>query len=264
MLGSRCTATCAGPERQCYAACRDGLEGSRQPTSQREARPSTRRTILSSPHAFRDTGRVTGTEARAFHPAVILGTAVGALVGGLASAASGALTTTGNVLVTAGATLIASAISWIASEQHGRGTAAVVFLLGLVAAVVGISQFQRPSANPGVIRFVGGCSPFQVFAQNRWAPYGTAVRSAPSILSKQIGAKDPNQSLAVNGWVHGTVAYPRNTPPWNSDVWFHLADGAGWVSFAGTRADPVSRDPTGLADGGPPAQTDPACEGDAQ
>ena len=29
----------------------------------------------------------------------------------------------------------------------------------------------------------GGCEPFGVYAQNRWAPLGTAVREEPNVLS---------------------------------------------------------------------------------
>lgn len=116
----------------------------------------------------------------------------------------------------------------------------------------------------GVIRLQGGCAPFIVYAQNRWLPYGAAIRTAPSVTSKQIASRDPNQAIPVDGWVHSGVAYPTNTPPWNNDVWFHLADGAGWVAFAGVRAQPVPQDPTGLGDGGPPAALDSGCQGSAQ
>lgn len=107
----------------------------------------------------------------------------------------------------------------------------------------------------------GGCPRFQIFAQNRWAPVGTAIREQPNVLSTQVGSYPGNMSIAVNGWVYGRAAYPTNTPPWNSNVWYHLADGAGWVSFPGVRATPTSPDPTGHARGGDPAPTPPACEG---
>ena len=121
-----------------------------------------------------------------------------------------------------------------------------------------------PSSTYGVISFSGGCAPYQVYAQNRWAPYGTAVRTEPNVLARQISAFDGNHSIAVNGWVHSSVPYPTNTPPWNSDVWFHLADGTGWVSFSGVRATPTAQDPTGYADGGTPAPTPATCQGSAQ
>jgi len=111
-----------------------------------------------------------------------------------------------------------------------------------------------------VVGFTGSCSRFRVYAQNRWQPYGTKKMNAPDPLSTQIGGFSPNQTIAVDGWVHGRVAYPNNQPPWNSDVWFHVADG-GWVSFAGVRALATSNDPTGLAGGGPEAAAPPSCEG---
>ena len=121
-----------------------------------------------------------------------------------------------------------------------------------------------PAAASPAVGMSGGCEPFQVFAQNRWDPVGTAIRAAPNVLSVQVGSFPPNMSISVNGWVHGRPAYVTNTAPWNNDVWYHLTDGAGWVSFAGVRATPVAHDPTGLADGGPPAALAPDCEGAVQ
>ena len=111
--------------------------------------------------------------------------------------------------------------------------------------------------------FSGGCEKFAVYAQNRWAPYGTAVRTQPDVLApKEDKSFAPNEVIAVDGWVHTSQpAYPTNTPPWNSDVWFHVANFDGWVSFAGVRAEPTAQDPTGRADGGPAAPTTQDCEG---
>lgn len=118
---------------------------------------------------------------------------------------------------------------------------------------------------PGVVGFSGGCDAFQVFAQNRWDPVGTVVRAQPNVISKQVGGFGPNQSIPVNGWVHGRPAYPTNTSPWNSDIWFHVADDSGWVSFPGVRATPVAHDPTGLSSyGGNPAATAAGCQGSVQ
>jgi hypothetical protein len=118
-----------------------------------------------------------------------------------------------------------------------------------------------PANSSAIVGMSGGCPAYQVFAQNRWAPLGTAIREQPNVLSTQVGGYQGNMSIAVNGWVYGRAAYPTNTPPWNSNIWFHLADGAGWVSFPGVRATPTSPDPTGLANGGDPAPTPAACEG---
>ncbi|MHB1595602.1 MAG: hypothetical protein ACYCU3_15655 [Streptosporangiaceae bacterium] len=127
------------------------------------------------------------------------------------------------------------------------------------------SPAAAASATSGEIAGMsGGCPKFQVFAQNRWAPLGTAIRSQPNVLSAQVGSFPGNMSIAVNGWVYGRAAYPTNTPPWNSNIWFHLADGAGWVSFPGVRATPTSPDPTGRANGADPAPTPQDCEGAVQ
>jgi hypothetical protein len=66
--------------------------------------------------------------------------------------------------------------------------------------------------------------------------------------------------MFVNGYVHGDVAWPLNSAPWNSDIWFHVADG-GWVSFAGVRAVPTTYDPTGHEDGGLAVKALPECQG---
>jgi hypothetical protein len=120
---------------------------------------------------------------------------------------------------------------------------------------------EGSEASSEIAGMSGGCPKFQVFAQNRWAPLGTAIRAQPNVLSTQVGSYPGNMSIAVNGWVYGRAAYPTNTPPWNSNVWFHLADGAGWVSFGGVRATPTSPDPTGIANGGNPAPASTTCEG---
>jgi len=111
------------------------------------------------------------------------------------------------------------------------------------------------------IGFAGGCAPFRLFAQNRWAPLGAIVRKAPEITAPGFANYDGNESIAVTGWVHGGVAYPTNQPPFNNDIWFHVATG-GWVSFAAVRAVPTVPDPTGFADGGQSVEADPACQGE--
>lgn len=84
--------------------------------------------------------------------------------------------------------------------------------------------------------------------------------NAPDPLATQIGGFAPNQVVAVDGWVHGNIAYPSNAPPWNSDIWFHVRDG-GWVTFGAVRAVPTDFDPTGREDGGPPAAASSRCQG---
>ena len=150
--------------------------------------------------------------------------------------------------------------------------AGVALVLAVAAATgppwwfkaVGLESSGSPSPPSSVVGMSGGCAPFQVFAQGRWRPLGTAIREAPSVLSTQVGSFPANMSISVNSWVYGRPAYPTNTTPWNSSVWFHLTGGAGWVSFPGVRAVPVAFDPTGLAAGGPPAPTSPKCQGAVQ
>ncbi len=112
----------------------------------------------------------------------------------------------------------------------------------------------------GVTGMVGGCEPFSVHAQNRWDPVGAKARVAPLREAADAESFAPNELIAVDGWVRTRAAYPTNTTPWNSDVWFHLADNTGWVSFAAVRADPTSYDPTGFEeDGGRPVPLDGDC-----
>ena len=128
--------------------------------------------------------------------------------------------------------------------------------------------FPRPWRNDpvvpdGVRGFVGGCEPFAVYAQNRFAPLGAAFRADPSPTGRKVGSAAGNELVPVNGWVRSRAAYPANSAPWNSDVWFHLADNSGWVSFAGVRADPTVPDETGgfSADGGRPVPVADDCSG---
>ncbi len=157
------------------------------------------------------------------------------------------------------------------SGEFKLGIAAAVVIAALAASSSPWWWHEMPWVHAkkglpsGVVGFSGGCDAFQVFAQNRWDPVGTVVRAEPNVNSKQVGGFAANQSIAVNGWVHSRPAYPTNTAPWNSDIWFHVADDSGWVSFPGVRATPVGHDPTGLnPNGGPPAATSGSCEGSLQ
>lgn len=110
----------------------------------------------------------------------------------------------------------------------------------------------------------GGCPEgWQVVAQNRYTPVGTAVRAEPDVDSKKIDSISPNIPFMVDGWVHASVAYPNNPPPFDSDVWLHKKTGGGWVSYAGVRAVPTDHDETGHSpDGGIPAALPEACQGE--
>lgn len=153
----------------------------------------------------------------------------------------------------------------------GRG---IVVLVVLAVAIAGTAAWwwrytslEHSSAQPpsAVVGMSGGCAPFEAIAQNRYPPYGTAIRTQPNALSTKLGSYNGNTAINVNGWVYGTAEYPTNSPPWNSNIWFHLTDGAGWVSYAGVRAYPMTPDPDGLnPDGGPPVATSKSCEGAIQ
>jgi len=173
-------------------------------------------------------------------------------------------------LVTCAVALLAG-IRLITTRLHGAPRVGLlVLLIGAAAfAVVLIGPDRvRSWASPtpsDVTAMTGGCAPFQVFAQNRWQPYGARQLAGPNLQSRVIGPIAPNKTIYVNGWVHGAVAYPLNSPPWNSDIYFHLADNSGWVTFAGIRAVPTDQDPTGHSpDGGVPAATLGACQGAIQ
>lgn len=146
----------------------------------------------------------------------------------------------------------------------------VSIIFGLVVAVVGAGSapwwwaylFPKDTAVSDVVGMAGGCEPFRVYAQNRWDPVGTAVRVQPNVESRQVEGVAPNKVIMVDGWVHSRPAYPTNTAPWNNDIWYHLADDSGWVSFAGVRYEPTSYDATGLSEnGGTPALLATECEG---
>jgi hypothetical protein len=121
---------------------------------------------------------------------------------------------------------------------------------------VTVGESQSPDAD-------GGCEPFRVYAQNRWAPVGASERSEPDVLAIKTGGYAGNEVVAVDGWFDTDVpVYPSNSEPWDSDIWFRTTTG-GWVAFAAVRSKPSVLDPTGLSsDGGIPVVLDPACEVD--
>jgi hypothetical protein len=109
------------------------------------------------------------------------------------------------------------------------------------------------------------CDKFGVVAQNRWAPLGAAVRSEPDIASPKVAPGFAgNETIAVDGWAYTTAAYPNNSPPYNSNIWFHLANREGWVTFAAVRGETTAPDRTGQANGGEPAPTPADCREDYQ
>ncbi len=145
---------------------------------------------------------------------------------------------------------------------------AVITLVIGIALATGFpwwfKYFESNSSNSAIVGFTGGCTSFTVYSENRWSPVGTEIRAAPNVLSSGEGSFAPNSKIQVNGWVVSRPAYPTNVAPFNSGVWYHLSNGQGWVSFPGVRAAPTTFDPTGQADGGPPAPTPPQCKGAIQ
>ncbi|WP_256793250.1 hypothetical protein [Terrabacter sp. Ter38] len=101
-----------------------------------------------------------------------------------------------------------------------------------------------------------------MFAQNRYDPVGAAIRAVPLPGGQKVGGFSPNELVTVDGWTETQPAYPRNRAPWNSDIWFHLADGKGWVSFAGLRQAPTAKDDNNHSlEGGPPVPATESCRG---
>jgi hypothetical protein len=180
----------------------------------------------------------------------------------------------GNVYVSALAiTGVASATAFEVAKLASRTSRRQNFkirlwmlaIVSIASVIVGIILIPRISAQAdvaGVQSINGGCQPYIIYGQNRWQPYGAMVRATPYRAGKVMGGVSPNELVHVDGWVHTESAQPSNVPPWNSNIWFHLSDGSGWVSFAGTRAVPTPPDPTGLdPNGGTPAPTPSNCEG---
>ena len=104
-----------------------------------------------------------------------------------------------------------------------------------------------------------GCAPFQVFSQNQWPPYGAMTRTRPSVAAPPISALAPNEPIAVDGWIDAAAPYRANPRPFNSNVWFRLANRQGWVSFAAVRAIPTAHDPD-PSHGGEAAPTPARCQ----
>lgn len=192
---------------------------------------------------------------------VILVAGLAFLVTGFITYFSGYLSLFG-VAVSAGSAAALAGILTALAEGHHRSVgvwlAAVATLAGSVAPFV----LMRKAGPPGVAELVGGCEPFVVVAQNRWEPIGVMARAQPLLSGKEVARYLGNTHLTVDGWVRTRAPYPENPSPWDSDVWFHLSDSSGWISFAGVRADPTPYDPTGLdPNGGRPAPTPAECSG---
>ena len=121
-----------------------------------------------------------------------------------------------------------------------------------------------PSVTATTVELVPGCVPYAVYSQNRFQPFGTAVRTQPSVLApKAVDIHfSVNEVIPVDAWSHtGVISYPTNSPELRDDVWLHVARTNGWVSFDGVRGAPTSPDPTGSSpDLGTLAELRPGCQ----
>lgn len=192
-----------------------------------------------------------------------------ALVGGSATVVSAVLNWQGVasgpvafvIGLLSGTVVIVLAIREYALVRGGRSWRLSLLALLLVIVVVSTGTVvaalrDGPArAENGSVRIVGGCEPFMLYGQNRWSPFGAKIMDVPRRTATQIGSVAPNKIIYADGWVRTEPAIPLNSPPWDSDVWFHLIHDEGWVSFPGVRAVATAPDPEhGYGeDGGEPA-----------
>lgn len=210
--------------------------------------------------AHPDRGRHPSEEQARFSVPIAVALATFAVTAGV-TYSQDLLTPLGNAVAAGAAAVISGSIAYLFFPTATRSPAVLVMLLSV--GLLAFAGFQlRDEAPRGVANLVGGCDAFTVYAQNRYNPVGTAIRAVPLPTARKVASFAANELVAVDGWVRTQPAYPSNSPPFDSDVWFHLADDSGWVSFAGVRADPTSLDPTGFAeDGGRPAPLAEECSG---
>ncbi|MFT4216174.1 MAG: hypothetical protein QM619_03190 [Micropruina sp.] len=192
---------------------------------------------------------------------VILAGLAGGTLTFVAAIASQQVTLLGSALLSGIATCASALVGAAAATTERRPS---LWIAGILILLLGWPAFHlnQRHAPPGVAELVGGCRRFTVYAQNRWPPAGAAKRATPRPDADKVGGYEPNELIAVDGWVRTQPAHPTNPSPWDSDVWFHVADGSGWVAFAAVRAHPTPLDPTGLSkNGGQPVPTHEACAG---
>jgi hypothetical protein len=173
------------------------------------------------------------------------------------------LTNAGNAIVTACAALIGAMLVYLFYPSHLRGIAIVVLAVTLVGVGSTWGFLRLSNRVPDrVASLVGGCDRFNLSAQNRYPPLGTRIAAEPLPDANKVGGRAGNEIVTVDGWVRTRAPYPTNSAPWNSDIWFHLADQTGRVSFAGVRSAASSPDMNGHDPyGGEPAGLDRGCEG---
>ncbi|GIE24608.1 hypothetical protein [Winogradskya humida] len=93
---------------------------------------------------------------------------------------------------------------------------------------------EKPS--PAVaVSVAGGCSPFIVWSQNEWEPYGVKVMTDTTVTRTIVRNVAPNDILEVSGWQKGFNPHAGNPGEFGRPIWFRLADGSGWLHMAGVR-----------------------------
>lgn len=197
--------------------------------------------------------------------AVLLGAVLSGAAAAYATFSSDDLLLAGRVIVAACASTVGALVVYALYKSSARGLAVLGIVCATVLGGAAVATFRK-EAPDGVASFVGGCAPFTVYAQNRWEPFGASGRATPAPTGTKVRSFSSNELVAVDGWVRTRAPYLANKPPFNSDVWFHLADDSGWVAFAAVRADPTVPDPTGgfSDDGGRPAPMAAECSGSVQ
>ncbi|TAH31726.1 hypothetical protein EYC58_03565 [Candidatus Saccharibacteria bacterium] len=160
---------------------------------------------------------------------------------------------------------------WLKMRRHKIGAALAGTTLALTGCTVSADRSPSSPATPDPTRdTIGECEPYTVFAQNRWAPQGAAVRAEPYIASDKVGSLGGNEVTTVDGWKRDKPAYPTNPDPWKGEIWLRLqnrdlykdgGDNVVWVNSAAVRAEPTAFDPTSRdPDGGKPAPIPAECE----
>lgn len=164
-------------------------------------------------------------------------------------------------------------ISKYSPENNPRKYAAGVVVVATTAIACNILVDEQPQPAAPEVRISqlsGGCDSFVIYSKNRNSPGSTPIRLEPRLGAQQIDSAKPNRKLRVNAWVAtGTPTYPGNEAPYDSDVWYHIANGVGfdgnfegWISFAGVRATRSELnsqpDPSNT---GIPAPLPPECKG---
>jgi hypothetical protein len=151
-----------------------------------------------------------------------------------------------------------------------RFVAALGIALG--AILITLSTFVAHRNNEGNLEpklatFIGShanCDLFRAYAQNQWDPVGAEEHFRPTMSSNVVKRYGPNTVIPVDGWVHGSADFTVLGPPFNSDVWFHVGDGSGWIPAAGLRSAPTKKPALTSPNGGPAVQSTANCEGSAE